>query len=112
VLSPLFKYIKSGYSSVPKAHFRAIVEDFRFPGTSADAKQFNSGRNLRIPAKMRRNLDGMRRKRKIGRRVGLGHFLEAPRQTITDLLNGRQNPTGEEILAIQEFSAETPLTAY
>jgi plasmid maintenance system antidote protein VapI len=52
---------------------------------------------------MRRNLDGMRRKRKIGCRIELARFLEVPRQTITDLLNGRQNPTGEQILAMQEL---------
>jgi plasmid maintenance system antidote protein VapI len=45
----------------------------------------------------------MRRKRKIGCRIELARFLEVPRQTITDLLNGRQNPTGEQILAMQEL---------
>jgi transcriptional regulator with XRE-family HTH domain len=40
---------------------------------------------------------------KPGRRAELARFLTVPRQTITDLLNGRQNPTGEQILAIQDW---------
>jgi hypothetical protein len=37
------------------------------------------------------------------RRAGLARYLEVPKQTVTDLLNKRQNPTGEQVLAIQEF---------
>jgi plasmid maintenance system antidote protein VapI len=40
---------------------------------------------------------------KHGRRAQLARFLGMPRQTVTDLLNGRQKPTGEQVLAIQEW---------
>ena len=40
---------------------------------------------------------------KHGRRAELAHLLGLPRQTVTELLNGRQNPTGEQILTIHEI---------
>jgi DNA-binding XRE family transcriptional regulator len=40
---------------------------------------------------------------KRGRRVELAKFLGLPRQTITDWLGERQNPTAEQLLAIQEY---------
>jgi transcriptional regulator with XRE-family HTH domain len=40
---------------------------------------------------------------KLGRRSELARFLGEPRQTITNLLNGRSSPTGEQVLAIHDF---------
>lgn len=41
-----------------------------------------------------------------GRRTDLAIFLGLPRQAVTDMLNGRQNPTAEQVLAIQEYLGE------
>ena len=62
-------------------------------------------KNGELPPRTKKFLEDLKAwcDRKYGRRAALARFLNVPRQTITDLLNGRQNPTGEQILAIQEF---------
>ncbi|MBV8279660.1 MAG: hypothetical protein JO170_30950 [Verrucomicrobia bacterium] len=41
-----------------------------------------------------------------GRRARLARFMEVPKQTVTDVLNGRQLPTGEQVLAMQEYLSQ------
>jgi plasmid maintenance system antidote protein VapI len=41
-----------------------------------------------------------------GRRAEIARYLGMPRQVVTDILNGRQNPTSEQALAIQEYLRE------
>ena len=42
-----------------------------------------------------------------GRRAKLARFLGIQRQAVTNLLNERQNPTGEQVLAIMEWLDKT-----
>jgi hypothetical protein len=41
-----------------------------------------------------------------GRRVELAKFLGTPRQTVTNWLKGRQQPTGEQVLLVLKFLKE------
>jgi hypothetical protein len=41
-----------------------------------------------------------------GRRVEVAKFLGTPRQTITNWFKGRQQPTGEQALAVLKFLKE------
>ena len=57
-----------------------------------------SSRMVALIAKIKKRCD-----EKWGRRVELAKYLETDRQTITHILNDRQDPTGEQTLAMIEW---------